>query len=201
MSRMRVVSSAITPAERKVSVHSGRPDDRGTDSAGPMSAAVVEMMPALRLYARNLTRGGDEADDLVQETLMKALANLSGFQPGTNLRAWLFTIMRNSFLTRVTKRAREPVGLAECVSGTVVCLPRHDDHIAGNQVMAAIARLPAPYREVIILVFLMGESYQDVARICDCAIGTVKSRLNRARHMVMEDLGASDLRDMIAAQS
>lgn len=160
---------------------------------------LIEMIPALRVYARNLMRGNDEVDDLVQETLMKALANVSSFQPGTNLRAWLFTIMRNSFLTRVVKRTREPVGTVDCVSGSLVSFPKHDAHIAGNRVMAAIDRLPVQYREALVLVFLMGESYQDVAEICGCAIGTVKSRINRARHMVIEDLGASRLDDMIAA--
>ncbi|MBL4918899.1 sigma-70 family RNA polymerase sigma factor [Szabonella alba] len=167
-------------------------------SAGETTAdELVEMIPALRIYARNLMRGADEADDLVQETLMKALANVDSFQTGTNLRAWLFTIMRNSFLTRVTKRARERVGSSDCVSGNVICFPRHDAQIAGNRLMAAIGRLPQTYREALVLVFLMGESYQEVARITDCAIGTVKSRINRARNLVMEDLGARRVDDLI----
>lgn len=169
-----------------------------TQNGSSMSDALVEMIPALRIYARNLMRGGDEADDLVQETLMKALANVGSFQPGTNLRAWLFTIMRNSFLTRVVKRTREPVGSEDCISGNVICFPRHDAHMANNRVMAAIDRLPLPYREALILVFLAGESYEEVARICDCAVGTVKSRINRARRMVMEDVGATRVSDLIA---
>src|SRR5690606_32451508 len=152
---------------------------------GSTGDELVEMIPALRVYARNLTRGGTEADDLVQETLMKALANIESFEPGTNLRAWLFTIMRNTFLNRVIKSNREHPGHGDCVSGSVICFPTHDAHIANNRVMAAIDRLPSTYKEALTLVFLMGESYQDVARICDCAIGTVKSRISRARHMVM----------------
>ena len=166
---------------------------------GTTSDELVEMIPALRVYARNLMRGGDEVDDLIQETLMKALANVSKFQPDTNLRAWLFTIMRNSFLTRATKRSREPVGTSDCVSGQLVSLPKHDVSMAVNRVMIAIEQLPLQYREALVLVFLMGESYQDVAEICGCAIGTVKSRINRARHMVIEDLGATRLDDLIAA--
>lgn len=172
-----------------------------SQQAGATPEELVDMIPALRLYARNLMRGGDEADDLVQETLTKALANVSSFQAGTNLRAWLFTIMRNSFLTRVTKSARERVGAADCVSHNVISFPTHDAYIAGNRVMDAIKRLPEPYREALVLVFLMGESYQDVARICDCAMGTVKSRINRARHMIMEDLGASHVEELIAANN
>lgn len=160
---------------------------------------MVGLIPSLRVYARNLMRGGSEVDDLVQETLMKALSNLDSFRPGSNLRAWLFTIMRNSFLTRVVKSAREPVGEEDCISGKVICQPCHDEQIAGNEVMAAIDRLPPQYREALILVFLTGESYQEVARICHCAIGTVKSRINRARHMIMEDLGAARVEDLITS--
>lgn len=174
--------------------------DAKISQIGPSGTAeeLVSMIPGLRIYARNLTRGGSEADDLVQETLMKALANVARFQPGTNLRAWLFTIMRNSFLTRASKSAREPVGKEGCVAENVVCFPSHDIHMARNRVMAAIARLPPHYREVLILAFVLGESYQDMATICGCAIGTVKSRINRARHMVMEDLGVTRVGDLIA---
>ena len=174
---------------------------RGTatkNAEADLADELVALIPGLRLYARNLLRGGSEVDDLVQETLVKALANLDGFRQGTNLRAWLFTIMRNSFLTRIARSAREPVGEEDCVSGKVITLPRHDAQIMGNQVMAAIDRLPPHYREALILVFLTGESYQEVARICGCALGTVKSRINWARHMIMEDLGATQLADLIA---
>lgn len=165
---------------------------------GSASGKVVEMIPFLRIYARNLTRGGTEADDLVQETLVKAIANIDRFQPGTNLRAWLFTIMRNSFLTGVMKRSREPVGNQDCVSAQVISFPVHDSHMACNRVMQAIRRLPAQYKEALVLVFLVGESYQDVARICDCAIGTVKSRISRGRQMLMDDLKVTTVRDLIA---
>ncbi|MDQ2066986.1 sigma-70 family RNA polymerase sigma factor [Xinfangfangia sp. CPCC 101601] len=179
------------------------PNQAGAAGAAGQSGTadeLVAMIPGLRIYARNLMRGGSEVDDLVQETLMKALANLNSYQSGTNLRAWLFTIMRNSFLTRVSKRAREPVGAEDCVSGQLTCPPAHDTMMAGNKVLEAIDRLPQPYREALILVFLTGESYQDVAKICGCAIGTVKSRINRARHMIMEDLGASKVEDLITSR-
>lgn len=167
--------------------------------AGSAIGELTEMIAPLRVYARSLMRGGDEADDLVQETLTKALINIERFEPGTNMRAWLFTIMRNSFLTRISKRAREPVGQAECVSTNVICFPRHDAYMANNKVMQAIDRLPDPYREAIILVFLTGESYKDVADICGCAVGTIKSRINRGRRMIMDDLGATKVSDLISA--
>ena len=160
---------------------------------------IVELIPALRVYARNLMRGGSEADDLVQETLVKALANVDRFTPGTNLRAWLFTIMRNAFLTRCVKASREKVGSDACVSGTITCFPSHDERIAGQRVLQAIDRLPDQYREAVVLVFLLGESYLDVARVCDCAIGTVKSRINRARQLIMKDLGIFEVKDLLAS--
>lgn len=181
----------MTPDHTESQSHTGGESRTTSDE-------LIEMIPRLRIYARNLTRGGDEADDLVQETLMKAIANAARFQPGTNLRAWLFTIMRNSFLTRVNKRAREPVGHADCVSGNVICFPRHDTQITGSRVFQAIDRLPPQFREALILVFVVGESYQDVARICDCAIGTVKSRVSRGRQMLLEDLGVKRLSELIA---
>lgn len=169
--------------------------------AGSARGELTDMIAPLRVYARSLMRGSDEADDLVQETLIKALSNIDRFEPGTNLRAWLFTIMRNSFLTRVTKRAREPVGQEDCVSHSVLCFPRHDAQIAKNKVLQAIFKLPDPYREAIILVFLTGESYKDVANICGCAVGTIKSRINRGRQMIMEELGATKVSDFISVHN
>jgi len=161
---------------------------------------VLTHLPALRAYARSLTRQYDDADDLVQTTLVKAIANISKYQPGTNLRAWLFTIMRNTFLTDVRKRTREQPGLSDCASTLSVSQPTHDEHIAGQRLMRAIGNLPRHYREILLLVVVLGESYEEAARICDCAIGTVKSRVNRARKLLIEDLGTSDFFDVIDAR-
>lgn len=156
---------------------------------------VLKHVPALRAYARSLTNQHDDADDLVQTTLMKAISNISKFQPGTNLRAWLFTIMRNTFLTELRKQTRERPAILDCASSLPVSDPVHDEHIMGQRLLQAIARLPQHYREILLLVVVIGESYEDAARICDCAIGTVKSRVNRARRMLIEDLGATDFFD------
>ncbi len=149
---------------------------------------IVELIPRLRAYARVLTRDRSDADDLVQETLTKAIAKVELFQPGTMLRAWLFTIMRNTFFTEVQKRKREQPGAADCVSGLAISLPDQETHLMHVQLMAAINRLPVHYREMLVLVVVLGESYEDAAQICDCAVGTVKSRVNRARAKVIEDL-------------
>jgi RNA polymerase sigma-70 factor, ECF subfamily len=161
---------------------------------------VLKHLPALRAYARSLRLQSDDADDLVQTTLMKAIANIDKFTAGTNLRAWLFTIMRNTFLTEVRKHARERPGVVDCASSMPISEPVHDEHIAGQRLMQAIARLPQHYREILLLVVVLGESYEDAARICGCAIGTVKSRVNRARALLIEELGSTDFFDFYEAK-
>lgn len=158
---------------------------------------VVALIPSLRGYARGLTRNVDDADDLVQETMVKAIANAGKFQAGTNLRAWLFTIMRNTFLTGIRKTTRESPGAGCCASLHPVTHPQNETRVEGQRLMASIEKLPAHYREVVMLVLVIGESYKDVAIRCNCAVGTVKSRVNRARRMIIEDLGTEDLRDVL----
>ena len=151
-------------------------------------SAIVEWIPALRAYARSLTRNGSEADDLVQDTLVKAIRHIEKFEYGTNMRAWLFTIMRNTFYNTAKIRAREVTGGADCVSSTPTVQPTQEWTIAGRELMAAVNRLPSHYREILVLVVMLGESYENAAKVCGCKIGTVKSRVNRARAMVVADL-------------
>lgn len=109
----------------------------------------------------------------------------------------LITIMRYLFLSRTIKNARERVGGPDCISANAVSFPSHDASFAARKVSAAIIRLPPHFREALVLVFLMGESYQDVAHICGCAIGTIKSRISRARKMIIEDLGITSADELI----
>ena len=124
----------------------------------------------------------------MQDTLTKALANIDRFEPGTRLRAWMFTIMRNTFFNQVRRRRRETTGDTDCVSGEVAIEPTQEGLIYYNEVMAVVQRLPVQFREMLILVVMLGERYEDAAVICDCAVGTVKSRVNRAKQMVAEML-------------
>lgn len=158
---------------------------------------VMAVIPALRAYARALCRNSQDADDLVQETLLKALSKIDSFQAGSNMRAWLFTIMRNSFLTEIKKRARERPGAEDCIANHVLTFPDHDWVILRKKMLSAVGRLPDQFREVLVLVLILGESYEDTARICNVRIGTVKSRVNRARHLVIEELGADALAEMM----
>lgn len=149
---------------------------------------VVELIPALRAFARTLCRSPADADDLVQETLAKAIANLDRFEPGTRLKSWLFTIMRNTFLTGIARSRRETTGLDVEDAGTGPDAPQ-EWSAQVREVRAAISRLPQAQREVLVLVGMLGVSYEEAARICACAIGTVKSRLSRARAALLEELG------------
>jgi len=157
----------------------------------PFGESVIELVPKLRAYARALTRDKADADDLVQETLTKALRYHDRFVAGTQMKAWLFTIMRNTHFTFVKKSTRERPGSLDCVADSVAVQPVHDTVIAYNETLAAIDRLPVRYREMLILVVMLEESYESAAVISNCAVGTVKSRVNRARTMVLSQLSTS----------
>jgi RNA polymerase sigma factor (sigma-70 family) len=151
--------------------------------------AIVDLIPALRAFARTFCRDSSDADDLVQETLTKGIANLDKFEPGTRLKSWLFTIMRNTFYTAVKTYHREAPGSLDCASGRLTSEATQEWSVRGKEVHAAISRLPECHREVLVLIGVLGMSYEETAEICGCAVGTVKSRLNRARLKVLADLG------------
>ncbi|MBC9247519.1 sigma-70 family RNA polymerase sigma factor [Paracoccus sp. 11-3] len=156
-----------------------------------MSDDILTQIPALRAYSRVLCRSVPEAEDLVQETLLRAIENAHRYQPGTHLRAWLFTIMRNRFRTNCGKSARERTGAADCISTMPRVKPPQEWHLQANHMWAALKDIPPHYREAIILVGVLGESYRDAAQILGCDIGTIKSRVNRARsilHKVVEPM-------------
>jgi RNA polymerase sigma-70 factor (ECF subfamily) len=150
---------------------------------------VVELIPALRAFARTFHRDPVDVDDLVQETLTRALANLDRFQPGTRLKSWLFTIMRNTFYTRIRISNRERPGLGHCATPSATVEATQDWTLRGQELANALNRLPPSYREALILTTVLGESYLSTAEICNCAVGTVKSRVNRARQLLAIELG------------
>lgn len=158
------------------------------DRAAPRKE-IVALIPALRAFARTFYRETSEADDLVQETVMRALARIHQFEPGTSMKSWLFTIMRNTFYTKIRIETREAPGAAECVSLKPAADATQEWSARGREMERAIRRLPGPQREVLVLIGVLGVSYDETARICGCAIGTVKSRLNRARLRLLDELG------------
>jgi RNA polymerase sigma factor (sigma-70 family) len=152
-------------------------------------ADVVELIPALRAFARTFYRDPDAADDLVQDTLTKAIGKIHQFEPGTRLKSWLFTIMRNTFYNRLVVEKREAPGSADCVSSLPVHAASQGWSMAAKETEMALARLPQKQREVLVLICLNGASYKEAAEICDCDIGTIKSRLNRSRANLLAELG------------
>lgn len=153
---------------------------------------VVELIPALRAFARTFCSHPEDADDLVQETLTRAIASYDQFSEGTRLKSWLFTIMRNTFSTRYRKREREMVGVPPGMLDALSSEPDQEWSARSKEVHKALLRLPQQYREVLVMVVMMGESYEDAAEVCGCAIGTIKSRMNRARQRLKEELGEAD---------
>lgn len=167
------------------------PPTQYTGSVAPTQPRdeVVSLIPALRAFARTFYHDPSDADDLVQETLTKALAKIEQFQPGTNMKSWLFTIMRNTFCTRIKVSNREAPAAADCASSRPAADPTQEWSLRGKEIRDAVARLPDEQREVLVLIGVLGVSYEETAEICGCAMGTVKSRLHRARLRLLSELG------------
>lgn len=156
--------------------------------------AVLGAVPSLRAFAISLCGNVDRADDLVQETLVRALANIDSFQPGTNMSAWLFTILRNHFRSEYRKRRREVEDNEGHYAETLKSQPEQYGQVEFREFRQALAQLPSDQREALILVGASGFSYEEAAHICGCAVGTIKSRVNRARTRLAElmSIGGSD---------
>lgn len=157
-----------------------------TSPAESVRDAVLAAVPSLRAFAISLCGNVDRADDLVQETLLKALANIDSFEPGTNMPAWLFTILRNHFRSVYRKRRREVEDVDGKLAERQTTLPEQGSRMEFQDLRVALSKLPPDHREALILVGASGFSYEEAAAICGCAVGTVKSRVNRARKRLAE---------------
>jgi len=153
---------------------------------------LVDHLPALRAFARSLVSDAATADDLVQETVMKAWANIDRFQPGTNMKAWLFTILRNTFYSALRKRSWEVEDVDEKRANRLPQKPAQEGHLAMQDFLAALRQLSAEQREALLLVGASGFSYDEAAGMCGCATGTIKSRVNRARERLVSILGLNE---------
>ena len=147
---------------------------------------ILAAVPGLRAFAISLCGNVDRADDLVQEALLRALANIHSFQPGTNMSAWLFTILRNHFRSEYRKRRREVEDTDGSYAESLKSHPEQQGHVEFGEFRVALAKLPPDQREALILVGASGFSYEEAANICGCAVGTIKSRVNRARTRLAE---------------
>lgn len=155
---------------------------------------MVTLIPSLRAFARGLCRHRESADDLVQEAMMRAWSSRDSFTPGTNLRAWMFTILRNHFYTTIRKDGRSVTWDPEAAERILVQEPDQEMPLHLEDVKRALLQLPDKQREMLLLVAGAGLTYEEAASVADCNIGTVKSRLNRGRAAIRAVVdGASDI--------
>lgn len=142
---------------------------------------LVALLPSLRAFSRGLCGNRDMADDLAQDTMMRAWAARASYTQGSNFRAWMFMIMRNQFYTTIRKNARMTSLDPEVAERVLVAAPAQQNGINVDDVANALQKLPSEQREVLLLIGASGASYEEAAEIIGCAIGTVKSRLARGR--------------------
>ncbi len=147
---------------------------------------LLAALPRLRAFAMSLCGHADQADDLVQETLMKAWANLASFVPGTNMPGWLYTILRNEFYSRLRKRRHEVDDPDGMLAARLSTQPTQEAHLHFQDFRAALFQLSPDQREALMLVGASGMPYEEAAALCNCAVGTMKSRVNRARTRLAE---------------
>ena len=169
--------------------------------APALKEAMLSAVPSLRAFAISLSGNIDRADDLVQETLLRAIANIDSFQPGTNMSAWMFTILRNLFRSEYRKRRREVEDTDGSYAESLKSHPEQSSRLEFQEFRTALAKLPPDQREALILVGASGFSYEEAASICGCAVGTIKSRVNRARTRLADLLAIEGSEDFGPDQS
>jgi RNA polymerase sigma-70 factor, ECF subfamily len=147
---------------------------------------MLAAVPNLRAFAMSLSGNAERADDLVQGALLRAIASINSFKPGTNMSAWLFTILRNLFRSEYRKRRREVEDPDGSYLASLKAPPEQFGRLEFKELVAALAKLPHLQREAVLLVGASGFSYDEAAAICGVAVGTIKSRVNRARRRLAE---------------
>lgn len=169
--------------------HLSRSDD-------PRDALVLHL-PALRAFAISLSRNPATADDLVQDTIIKAWTRFESFTEGTNLQAWLFTILRNTYFSSLRKRKREVSDPEGIHAGGLFVKPDHDAKLAFADFQRAFDQLSPEHREVLILVGASGYSCEEASEMIGVAVGTIKSRTSRARKRLAELMGLAEGEDAL----
>ncbi len=155
-----------------------------TPAQGEVSAEFLKHRDALRSYAMRLTRDGDRANDLLQDVYLRAMDNAHMFKPGTNCRAWLFILTRNKFMdgTRAAKRRGVPVTLDDIAIPYLP--PRQEDNLRRDHLMRLLKLLPADTRLILLMAGIDGMKYDEIAEVMGCEVGTVKSKISRARDLL-----------------
>jgi RNA polymerase sigma-70 factor (ECF subfamily) len=150
-------------------------------SALTIQQQMLALEPNLRAFAMSMCGSADRADDLVQETMLRAISKIDTFQPGTNLGAWLTTILRNCFLSELRKHRNEIEDADGAYAHALRAAPEQESALEFKEFRAALREIPFNQREALLLVGAAGLSYEDAATICQATTGTIKSRINRAR--------------------
>jgi RNA polymerase sigma-70 factor (ECF subfamily) len=176
------LAKLVQRLERAIQARTEAPDPE-------FMAALMDFVPHLRAMAMSRTRNVDQAEDLVQETILRAWDKRTNFQPGTNLGAWLFTILRNQFFSDHRKHKWEVEDGDGSHAASQIALPDQFDRLEVQDMSAALARLPRDQCEAILLVGVDGLSYEEAAKVTGVAVGTMKSRVNRARTRLAHLLG------------
>ena len=158
-----------------------------------LQSALAALLPRLRRFARSLTHHREDADDLVQVAVERALRALDHYEPGTRLDSWMFRIMQNAWIDEQRARGRRAEVLAPEEAGEHVGVSEMGRHIARLSVEAAMARLPEEQRLVVALVLVEGLPYKEAAQVLELPIGTVTSRLARAKDTLQQLLGDGDI--------
>ncbi len=158
-------------------------------SSETVRKGLISYLPNLRAFGIALCGDPDRADDLVQETMLKAWNSIDSFQEGTNLRAWLFTILRNTYFSECRRRRREVSDENGDYVARLSVPPPQQGRMDAQDLVKALSQLTEDQREALILVGAEGFAYEEAAEICNCAVGTIKSRVNRARTRLAEILG------------
>lgn len=155
------------------------------DELAIFKTELLAHLPTLRAFARSLSGDPARADDLVQEALLKAWANRQSYAPGSNMKAWLFTILRNGFYSELRRRKREREDPDGVYANRLAVDPDQQMRLHMRDLRRGLALLPAEQREAIILVSAGGCEYEEAAGICGCPVGTIKSRVSRARRALL----------------
>ena len=153
---------------------------------------LVALIPQLRAFARSLTGDPTAADDLAQDAMVKAWDARASFEMGTNMKAWTFMILRNQFYSEKRRSWRQSQLDQEAAERTLVAIDDPSAPVALDELRMGLAMLPAEQREALVLVGAGGFAYEEAALICGCAVGTVKSRVSRARRALLEVLQRGD---------
>jgi len=171
--------------------HPGDPRSAKSESGSEFRRELVTHLPHLRAVARALTGQRDRADDLVNDTVLKALSAERQFEPGTHLKAWLITILRNHYINGLRRNRIEVETIGEIPDSALPSAPNQENVVEVSEIAAALQLMSIEHREILVLVSAAGLSYEEAADVCGCAVGTIKSRLNRARSELKRVLAES----------